>query len=54
LRRRWGPLDLLFGHPADEHRRLAAAYNPLTSDQVREIAARIFSVKPTIVTVLPE
>lgn len=47
-------LDLLFGHPADEHRRLAAAYNALTADQVREVAGRIFSVAPTVVTVLPE
>jgi zinc protease len=47
-------LDLLFGHPADEHRRLAAAYSALTADQVREVAGRIFKVAPTIVTVLPE
>lgn len=47
-------LDLLFGHPADEHRRLAAAYQALTPEEVRETATRIFSVPPTIVTVLPE
>ena len=47
-------LDLLFGHPADEHRRLVAAYNALTPESVRETAARVFSVKPTVVTVLPE
>ena len=47
-------LDLLFGHPADEHRRLAATYQALTAKQVRETAARIFSVAPTIATVLPE
>ncbi len=47
-------LDLLFGHPADEHRRLVVAYNALTPALVREIAARVFSVIPTIVTVLPE
>jgi zinc protease len=47
-------LDLLFGHPADEHRRLVAAYNALTPKSVRETAARVFSVKPTVVTVLPE
>ncbi|MBC8127225.1 MAG: insulinase family protein [Gloeobacteraceae cyanobacterium ES-bin-144] len=46
-------LDLLFGHPADEHRRLAATYNALTQQQVRETAARIFSAPPTIATVLP-
>lgn len=47
-------LDLLFGHPADEHRRLAESYQSLTAAQVRETAARIFSVTPTIATVLPE
>ncbi|MEO5913895.1 MAG: pitrilysin family protein [Luteolibacter sp.] len=47
-------LDLLFGHPADQHRLLAAAYNALTAKQVRETAARVFSIKPTIITVLPE
>jgi zinc protease len=47
-------LDLLFGHPADEHRRLAATYQALTAKQVRETAARIFSAPPTIATVLPE
>ena len=47
-------LDLLFGHPADEHRRLAATYKALQPEQVRETAARIFSATPTITTVLPE
>ncbi len=47
-------LDLLFGHPADQHRRLAAAYAALTPVQVRETAARVFSPDPTLVTVLPE
>ncbi|RYD25964.1 MAG: insulinase family protein, partial [Verrucomicrobiaceae bacterium] len=47
-------LDLLFGHPADQHRRLAEAYNALTAETVREVAARVFSIQPTIVTVLPE
>ena len=47
-------LDLLFGHPADEHRRLIAAYNALTPEIVREAVARIFGVTPTLVTVLPE
>lgn len=47
-------LDLLFGHPADQYRRLAAAYQALTPEQVRETAARIFSVTPTVVTVQPE
>ncbi len=47
-------LDLLFGHPADAHRRLPAAYQSLTMDHVSEVAARIFAVTPTVVTVLPE
>ena len=47
-------LDLLFGHAADQHRLLPAAYNGLTAERVRETAARLFSVKPTVVTVLPE
>jgi zinc protease len=47
-------LDLLFGHPADEHRRLAATYQALTVGVVRETAARIFSAPPAIATVLPE
>jgi zinc protease len=46
-------LDLLFGHPADEHRRLAAAYKSLTPNKVKKVAARIFSVPPTVVTVMP-
>ena len=47
-------LDLLFGHPADQYRRLAAAYNALTAEQVMEVANRIFSVTPTVITVLPD
>jgi zinc protease len=47
-------LDLLFGHPADQHRRLAGQYNGLTPEAVKEIAARVFSIQPTVVTVLPE
>ena len=47
-------LDLLFGHAANQHRLLPAAYNALTAEQVRHTAARIFSVKPTVITVLPE
>jgi zinc protease len=47
-------LDLLFGHPADEHRRLVAAYHALTPEIVRETARRIFSVEPSIVMVIPE
>ncbi len=47
-------LDLLFGHPADQHRRLAAAYEALTYENVREVAGRIFSVPPAIITVMPD
>jgi zinc protease len=47
-------LDLLFGHPADEYRRLAATYQAITPMQVRETAARVFSATATIATVLPE
>lgn len=50
---RHAALDLLFGHAADEHRRLAAIYQALTPRQVRETAARVFSAAPTIATVLP-
>jgi len=46
-------LDLLFGHPADEYRRLTATYQALTPQQVRATAARVFAATPTIVTVLP-
>ena len=46
-------LDLLFGHPADQHRKLAAIYQALTPQQVRETAARIFSATPVKATVLP-
>jgi zinc protease len=47
-------LDLLFGHPADEHRRLAAIYQALTPQQVRETAVGVFSATPATATVLPE
>ncbi len=47
-------LDLLFGHPADQHRLLPATYNALSPAEVREVAKRILSVPPTLVTVLPE
>ena len=46
-------LDLLFGHPADQYRRLAAAYEALTFENVREVARQIFSIPPSIVTVMP-
>jgi zinc protease len=50
---RHAALDLLFGHPADQHRLLRAAYNALTAEQVRTLAARVFSTPPTIATVVP-
>jgi zinc protease len=50
---RHAALDLLFGHPADEHLRLAAIYQALTPQQVRETASRVFTATPTSVTVLP-
>ncbi len=47
-------LDLLFGHAADLHRQLPAAYQALTPEAVKQVATRIFSVSPTVITVLPE
>lgn len=46
-------LDLLFGHPVDQHRRLAAIYQALTPAQVRDVAARVFSPRPAISRVMP-
>lgn len=51
---RHAALDLLFGHAADEHRRLPAIYQAVSAKEVRETAARIFSAAPCIATVLPE
>lgn len=47
-------LDLLFGHPADQYRRLPEAYQALTIQGVQQVAARFFRVLPTVVTVLPQ
>jgi zinc protease len=47
-------LDLLFGHPADEYRRLAGIYGALSPHDIRQVAANVFSATPTIATVLPE
>ena len=47
-------LDMLFGHPADDYRRLAAIYQAIDPQQVRATAARFFSASPIIATVLPE
>lgn len=46
-------LDLLFGHPADECRRLAAVYQALTPAAVRDVAARVFEAPPAVAMVLP-
>ncbi len=46
-------LDLLFGHPPDEYRRLASIYRSIDRNQISEVAARIFATPPTIVTVNP-
>ena len=46
-------LDLLYGHSADEHRRLPEIYQALTPRQVRETATRIFSSQHASATVLP-
>ncbi len=51
---RHAALDLLFGHAADEHRRLPAIYQAVTAKEVKAVAERIFSAAPCITTVLPE
>ncbi len=47
-------LDLLFGHPADEHRRLREIYISLRPQDVRAVAAEMFTRPPTFLTVLPD
>ena len=47
-------LDLLNGLPADQHRFLPEIYQALVVEDVRQIANRIFSATPTIISVLPE
>jgi zinc protease len=47
-------LDILFGHPADNHRHLPDIYKAVTPGFVRETAARIFAQPATLVTTLPE
>ena len=47
-------LDMLFGHPADQYRRLADVYRALKPGDVREIAARVFAADPVVATVLPQ
>lgn len=47
-------LDLLYGHSADTHRQLDAVYSKLNPEAVCEVAQRLFSAKPVMVTVLPQ
>ncbi len=47
-------LDLLFGQPAEQFRKLPAIYKALTPNQIQETATRLLGVSPTKVTVLPE
>ncbi|MEO0017025.1 MAG: hypothetical protein RLZZ522_308, partial [Verrucomicrobiota bacterium] len=47
-------LDMLYGQAADSHRHLPALFNALSVDEVRETAARIFNVPPSLATVLPD
>lgn len=47
-------LDLLFGHPADQHRHLPATYQSLTPQQIRQTAQTILQSPPTTTLILPE
>jgi zinc protease len=47
-------LDLLFGQPAENFRKLPEIYKSLTPAQVQETATRLLSGTPTRITVLPE
>ncbi|MFT4176552.1 MAG: pitrilysin family protein [Luteolibacter sp.] len=47
-------IDLLFGQPADQYRRLEEIYQNLSGETVREVAARIFGRKPGQVLVAPK
>jgi len=47
-------IDLLFGHPVDEHRRIIEVFRRLTPEDVRAVAARVFSQADTQASVLPE
>jgi len=49
---RHATLDLLFGHPADMHRKLPAAYQALTPEKVKDVANKIFRVEPVIFTAM--
>ena len=47
-------IDMLFGLPADHHRRLPDIFRSLTAARVRSVAERVFSVSPTVSLVLPD
>lgn len=51
---RMAALDLIFGQPANAHRKLTDHYQQLTPEAVAEVAAAAFSAPPVIATVLPE
>lgn len=47
-------IDMLFGLPADHHRALPDIMRVLDPATVREVAAKTFTVAPTVAMVLPE
>jgi hypothetical protein len=48
------PNLLLFAHPADTHRLLPEIYEKLTSEEVCEVARRVFAAQPTVSVILGE
>lgn len=51
---RHAALDLLFGHPADTHRRLPEIYEKLTPEEVCAVARKVFAAEPTVSVILGE
>jgi zinc protease len=47
-------IDLLFGLPADHHRRMPDIIRSLTSTHVRAVAEKLFSASPSVALVLPD
>ena len=47
-------IDLLFGLPADHHRRMPDIIRALTPAHVRAVAEKLFSVPPSVALVLPD
>jgi zinc protease len=45
---RYSALELLFGNPADTHRRLPEIYAKLTPQEVSAVAKTVFNTKPTV------